>query len=94
MKWKSLRKARVTFSGKNLGPAADWGPGFVRLAHSTKPGMYYRSIDNQWVSVGYTRWSIREWKSKFGRQNDEGRKWEIFGYEIPLYDEDDPVKTR
>lgn len=91
MKWKSLRKARVTFAGKK---DVEWEPGLVRLAHPSKPGFYYYSNANDWVQRGYTRWSLKEWKAKFGSQNDEGRKWEFFGYEIPLYDEDDPAKTR
>lgn len=66
----------------------------VRLAHPSAPGQYYDSTKATWVSNGYTTWTAAEWQAKFGKQPLEGRKWEQFGYLIPLYDDDDPNKVR
>jgi hypothetical protein len=67
---------------------------FVRLAHPDKYGFYYNKHDAivPWVEQGYTRWTILDWEGTYGRQcapnsnvDSEGRKWEFFGYTIPLY---------
>jgi len=65
---------------------------FVRLAHPGTYGLYYNKHDaiNPWVAKGYTRWPISEWEGTFGSAVDRGedtRKWEFFGYSIPLYDD-------
>jgi hypothetical protein len=66
----------------------------VRLAHPTEPGKYYRhgakAHESEWVTSGYTVWSADDWRKTFGRQADEGRHWEHFGYLIPLYDDGNP----
>jgi hypothetical protein len=69
---------------------------FVRLCHPTKYGFYFNKEDaiNPWVERGYTRWTILEWEGSFGvafkasgsdPEHDPERKWEFFGYTIPLY---------
>lgn len=73
---------------------------YARLAHPTIFGLYYCQTDpiNPWVERGYTRWPIAEWEGKYGNSvstktkgehylDQEGRKWEFFGYTIPLYDD-------
>jgi len=67
---------------------------FVRLAHPHIYGLFYCNTDpiNPWVKQGYTRWPIHIWEGMFGAQvqdgdDQEGRKWEFFGYVIPLYDD-------
>jgi hypothetical protein len=64
----------------------------VRLAHPTTYGLYYNKEDaiTPWVAKGYTRWTITEWEASFGGAVDNGgdvRKWDFFGYMIPLYDD-------
>lgn len=71
-------------------PATRDTAAFVRLAHPTEYGKYYNADDpiNPWVERGYTRWTIAEWKGRFGAgTDDDNRKWEFFGYTIPLYND-------
>lgn len=76
--------------------------GFVRLCHPKIYGLYFNKEDatNPWVSKGYTRWTMKDWEGTFsntishkeqGAQyiDGDGRKWEFFGYTIPLYDDGD-----
>jgi hypothetical protein len=71
---------------------------FARLCHPTRYGVYYNKDDavNPWVEHGYTRWTIMEWEGLFGAAFDQAgsdpthdpeRKWEFFGYTIPLYND-------
>lgn len=73
-------------------PTGRRGAAYVRLAHPLTYGLYFNKDDAivPWTSKGYTRWSIAEWEGKFGAAVDSGedqRKWDFFGYKIPLYDD-------
>jgi len=81
-------------------PATRRSAAYARLAHPTIFGLYFCQHDaiNPWVERGYTRWPMAEWEGKFGNNvsikeegsqylDGEGRKWEFFGYSIPLYDD-------
>lgn len=74
-------------------PATRETAAYVRLAHPNRYGLYFTDKDavNPWVEKDYTRWTITEWEGKFGKGVDSGddrlRKWEFFGYTIPLYDD-------
>ena len=64
----------------------------MRLAHPQAHGLYYNANDaiTPWVAKGYTRWTISEWEGKFGAavtSGEDQRKWDFFGYTIPLYDD-------
>jgi len=65
----------------------------VRLAHPDNANrplnerQWYSRDKGEWVRVGYTIWTPRDWQAQFGSQPHEGRVWEAFGYLIPLYDE-------
>jgi hypothetical protein len=61
---------------------------FVRLKHPRETGVYYCSIRGEWVRKGWTVWKLKEWEAKFTDPDPDGRKWEFFGYTIPLYFED------
>ena len=71
-------------------PVSRANAAFVRLAHPLTYGLYFNKDDatNPWVRKGYTRWSISEWEGRFGKTEPDTRKWEFFGYIIPLYDDD------
>jgi hypothetical protein len=71
-------------------PASRETAAFVRLAHPDKYGFYFNKHDAivPWVEHGYTRWTILEWEGSFGAgvtSGEDTRKWEFFGYTIPLY---------
>lgn len=73
-------------------PATRQTAAYVRLAHPTRYGVYFKQDDavNPWVERGYTRWIISEWEGKFGGGVNDGsdnRKWDFFGFVIPLYDD-------
>jgi hypothetical protein len=74
------------------------------MCHPNDDGTYYDKAIAGWNATGST-WTISEWSASFRydaatavigtRWTDpEGRRWEFFGYTIPLYDEgDDPGHT-
>jgi hypothetical protein len=73
-------------------PATRETAAFVRLAHPQTYGLYYKEDPvTPWVEHDYRRWTIVEWEGKFGKGVDSGddvlRKWEFFGYTIPLYND-------
>jgi hypothetical protein len=85
--WFALPKQPV--SGSAAQPTA-----LVRMAHPTDPTLYYDSKTAGWVTTNYTVWTAREWRARFANGQHAATKWEQFGYIIPLYDDDDPNKTR
>jgi len=73
-------------------PVSRANAAYVRLAHPSSFGLYYNRNDpiNPWVATGFTRWTMSEWEPVFGKNYDNGedtRKWEFFGYTIPLYND-------
>jgi hypothetical protein len=61
-----------------------------RMVHPTQPNTFYSSAKGAWVKRGeglFTIWTNAEWRSRFG--GDHERKWESFGYRIPLYDDNE-----
>ena len=66
----------------------------VRVVHPETPGLYYRQGSKpgepEWVARGYTTWTEAEWQKKFAPSaTGDRRRWEHYGYVIPLYDEGD-----
>lgn len=62
---------------------------FVRMKHPTLPGTYYSKETAAWVTEGWTVWTDAEWRGTFGKDPNDLRQWEHFGYRIPLYNDED-----
>lgn len=76
---------------------------FVRLKKRMQidpPYLYYHRDTAGWLARGYTVWTMVEWHGAFRYQgrpslgdrewvDPEGRLWEFFAYEIPLYDKNE-----
>lgn len=96
--WRSKKRGRGGgwFAlPKEVGGTAAKPTAMVRLAHPTERGKFYDASMAEWTTGKYTVWTAAEWQRKFGHTlADENRKWEHFGYHIPLYDDDDPNKVR
>jgi hypothetical protein len=73
------------------------------MCHPKKPGWYYNSTLADWVEAGtgpYTTWQVADWMGTFKTYvihpdgtilDDQGRLWERFGWQIPLYEEGEGV---
>jgi hypothetical protein len=77
---------------------------FVRLYRDRagEPRRYYNTDQAAWVGKDepYRIWKLADWEGSFGYAraakitekewvDPEGRRWEFFGYVIPLYDDND-----
>jgi len=64
----------------------------ARLKNPNNPKEYYRKHGIKgkvWVTLGYDRYTLADWRERFGKHPDPGRHFEFFGDQIEIWDPDD-----